>query len=47
MIGKTEENPQLNVFRIPLVNVINMKHELVELAQRINWKWLCLNIRMI
>jgi IS5 family transposase len=38
MIGKTEENPQLNVFRIPLVNVINMKHELVELAQRINWK---------
>ena len=38
MIGKTDENPQLNVFRIPLVNVINMKHELVELAQRINWK---------
>ena len=28
----------MNVFRIPLVNVINMKHELVELAQRINWK---------
>ena len=38
MIGKTEKNPQLNVFRIPLVNVINMNHELVELAQRINWK---------
>ena len=38
MIGKTEENPQLNVFRIPLVSVINLKHELVELAQRINWK---------
>jgi IS5 family transposase len=38
MIGKTEENPQLNVSRIPLVNGINMKHELVELAQRINWK---------
>jgi IS5 family transposase len=38
MIGKTEDNPQLNVFRIPLVSVINMKHELVELAQRINWK---------
>jgi IS5 family transposase len=38
MIGKTEKNPQLNVFRIPLVNVINMKHELVELAQQINWK---------
>jgi hypothetical protein len=38
MIGKTEKNPQLNVFRIPLLNVINMKHELVELAQRINWE---------
>ena len=38
MVGKTESNPQLNVFRIPLVSVINMKHELVELAQRINWK---------
>ena len=38
MVGKTESNHQLNVFRIPLVSVINMKHELVELAQRINWK---------
>jgi IS5 family transposase len=38
MIGKTDKNPQLNVFCIPLVNVINIKHELVELAQRINWK---------
>jgi IS5 family transposase len=37
MIGKTDNNPQLNVFRIPLVNMINMKHELVELAQRIDW----------
>jgi len=38
MIGKTDKNPQLNVFRTPLVSVINMKHELVELAQRIDWK---------
>ena len=38
MIGKTESNPQLNVFRIPLVSVINMKHEFVELAQQIDWK---------
>jgi len=37
MIGKTDKNPQLNVFRTPLVSVINMKHELVELAQRIDW----------
>jgi IS5 family transposase len=38
MIGKTESNPQLNVFCTPLVNVINMKHELVELARRIDWE---------
>jgi len=38
MICKTKENPQLNVFRIPLVNVKNMKHDLVELAQRIDRK---------
>ena len=38
MIDKTDKNPQLNVFRIPLVSVINMKYELVELAQRIDWK---------
>jgi IS5 family transposase len=38
MIGKTDKNPQLNVFPIPLVSVINMKHELIQLAQRINWK---------
>ena len=38
MIGKTDKNPQLNIFRTPLVSVINMKHEFVELAQRINWK---------
>ena len=37
MTGKTDKNPQLKVFRPPLVNVINMKHELVKLAQRINW----------
>jgi IS5 family transposase len=38
MIGNTDTNPQLNVFRTPLVNVINMKHELIEPAQRINWE---------
>jgi IS5 family transposase len=37
MIGKTDKNPQLNVFRILLVNVINMKYELAELTQLINW----------
>lgn len=38
MVGKIESNPQLNVFRTPLVNIINMKHELVELTHRIDWK---------
>jgi hypothetical protein len=38
MVGKTERNPQLNVFSIPLVSVINMNHELIELSKRINWK---------
>jgi transposase, IS5 family len=38
MKGKIPKNPQLNVFRIPLVSVINMEHELVLLAQRIDWE---------
>ncbi|HPH74922.1 MAG TPA: hypothetical protein PKZ50_07115 [Bacteroidales bacterium] len=38
MTGKTDEKPHSNIFRTPLVNVINMKHELAELAQQINWK---------
>lgn len=37
MKGKIPKHPQLNVFRIPLVNMINMKHELVILAQKIDW----------
>ena len=32
MKGKIPRNPQLNVFRTPLVNVINMNHELALLA---------------
>jgi len=38
MKGKIIKNPQLNVFRVPLVSVINMEHELVLLAQRIDWE---------
>jgi IS5 family transposase len=38
MKGKIPRNPQLNVFRTPLVNVINMKHELVLLSQKIDWE---------
>jgi len=33
MKGKNIKNPQLNVFRVPLVSVIDMEHELVLLAQ--------------
>ena len=38
MKGKFIKHPQLNVFQTPLVSVINMDHELVLLAQRIDWK---------
>jgi hypothetical protein len=38
MKGKFIKNPQLNAFQIPMVSVINMDHELVILAQRIDWK---------
>ena len=31
MKGKIDKNPQLNVFHVPLVSVINMEHELVVL----------------
>jgi IS5 family transposase len=38
MKGKNIKNPQLNVFRVPLVSIINMEHELALLAQRIDWE---------
>ena len=38
MIGKSEKNPQLNVFKVPLVSIINMNHELVGLSRRIDCK---------
>jgi len=38
MKGKNVKNPQLNVFRVPLVSIINMDHELVLLAQKIDWE---------
>jgi len=36
MKGKSVKNPQLNVFNTQLVNVINIKRELVLLAQKID-----------
>jgi len=38
MKGRVIKNPQLNVFSIPLVSVINMDYELVILAKRIDWE---------
>jgi IS5 family transposase len=38
MKGKNIKNPQLNVFRVPLVSIINMEHELVLLDRRIDWQ---------
>lgn len=37
MIGKIEENPQLNLFQVPLVQFINKDHELVQLSKKIDW----------
>lgn len=37
MIGKTDKTPQLNLFEIPLISFINLKHELVVLSKEIDW----------
>jgi transposase, IS5 family len=36
-MGKINKNPQLNVFHVPIVSIINMEHELVVLVKRIDW----------
>jgi hypothetical protein len=37
MLGKTPKYHQVNVFQTPLRNFINIEHELVKLAETINW----------
>lgn len=37
MLGKIDQSPQLEVFRIPLKHLIKADHELLILSQRINW----------
>lgn len=37
MVGKTEKNPQLSIFRIPLVQFIDLEHPLCILARKIDW----------
>ena len=38
MVGKLPKTHQLDFFQTPLVNFIDMDHELVRLTQRIDWK---------
>jgi transposase, IS5 family len=38
MVGKIDENPQLNMFKIPLLHFIKENHELVLLSKKINWQ---------
>jgi IS5 family transposase len=37
MVAKTEKNPQLNIFRTPLKQFINLEHEICVLADNIDW----------
>lgn len=37
MLGKTPKNHQVNIFQTPLKNFINMEHELIQLADAIDW----------
>jgi len=38
MIGKTDKQPQLNIFKIPLKQFIDPNHELCLLSKKIDWK---------
>lgn len=38
MVGKLPKTHQLDFFQTPLVNFIDMDHELVQLSHRINWE---------
>lgn len=37
MVGKIEKNPQLNIFKTPLKQFINLEHETCILADKIDW----------
>jgi IS5 family transposase len=37
MVGKTDKTPQLDIFKTPLQQFINMQHELCVLANKIDW----------
>lgn len=37
MVQKTDKNPQLDAFKVPLVHFIETGHELIQLSNRIDW----------
>jgi IS5 family transposase len=38
MVGKLEKNPQLSVFKTPLIQFIDIEHPMCVLANKIDWK---------
>ena len=38
MIGRIGKNPQLNLYQVPLVQLINLKHKLCNISNKINWE---------
>ena len=40
MLGKIDKTPQLSIFDTPLVQFINMKHELCILSRKIDWDFI-------
>ena len=37
MVGKSEQNKQLNMYKTPLIHFIDTSHELCQLTERIDW----------
>jgi len=37
MLGKTDKNPQLNMYQVPLIQFIDKSHELCQAAEQIDW----------
>ena len=37
MLGKTDKTPQFSMYQVPLIQFLNMEHELCQLSERIDW----------
>ena len=37
MLGKTDKTPQLSRYQVPLIQFLNLDHELCQLSLRIDW----------